>query len=231
MLDPVGAGPARHHQPRRKAVPVRQRLAVHLEGDQRGFSERHVQRQRLHEVRRLLHHRMVGAVEHHFERAGLHAGLGQHILQAHPAPQRIAHRADAPFDAGHMRLEEAAAVARALAHGGHFRGREVAPELIEREAQLALGAVAADRERPVGRLHFGNARQVVAHEEGLVRRDRTAEMLDRRLEVRRAVGLLDQWQLAGQREQVLLGQRAVGQLGKAQRGGAADLGGHGPQGA
>ena len=35
VLHPIGRGPAGHDQARRIAVPVRQRLAVHLIGDER----------------------------------------------------------------------------------------------------------------------------------------------------------------------------------------------------
>jgi hypothetical protein len=84
-----------------------------------------------------------------------------------------------------VRLKQAAPVAGALVDGDHLGGRH-GLEIVEAERGLTAGAFAADLELPglgvdelvVG---LGNVRQMIAHEEGVVRRDRGAEILDRRL--------------------------------------------------
>jgi len=55
------------------------------------------------------------------------------------------------------------------------------------------------------------------------RRDRRAEVPDRRLEIGRTERLLDERQLAGQRVEILFGERAVGKLCQSQFRHAAHL--------
>src|SRR5258705_4728036 len=92
---------------------------------------------------------MVGAVEPHLERIGLDARFLQYVLEAHAAPYRIAHRADAPFHAGHVRLEEPAPDARALADRGDLRPLEFGFQLLTGQFYLALSTLAAVAEGPV----------------------------------------------------------------------------------
>src|SRR5207302_1315346 len=89
---------------------------------------------------------VIGAVEYHFERVGLDACLLQDVLQPRAAPPRVAHRTDAPFDAGDVRLEEAAAIARALTHRGELRWFEVLAQRVHSELEFALRALAANAE-------------------------------------------------------------------------------------
>ena len=165
----------------------------------------------LHEVWRLVDRALVGAVEDDLERVRPDSRLGEHVLQAHAAPHGVAHRAHAPLHAGDVRLEQPAAVARALVDRGDLRRLELLLQLLQSELERTLDAVARDAERPVVRPdRLRNAGKVIAHEKRPVRRDRRAEVLDGGLEVGRAEGLLDQRQLPGQRVEGLLGERAVG---------------------
>src|SRR5256886_9325217 len=66
MLHPVSSDPARYDEPCGGAVPVRQRLAIHLESDERVFVERALDGQALQEIRRRGQYRGIGAVQHHF---------------------------------------------------------------------------------------------------------------------------------------------------------------------
>src|SRR4029450_9905849 len=98
-------------------------------------------------------------------------------------------------------------------------------ELRQRELPLPLRALATYRQRPALRVDLRDHRQMPAYEKRVVARDRRAEILDRRLEVRRPGGLADERPLARQRLQALLGERAVGKLREAEIRGAADRGG------
>ena len=114
VLDPIGAVIARHDEAQRKAVEERQILAVHGIGQHHLAVARVVDVERLDEIRSLVGHGPVHAVEGDLLGAGLHAGLVEHGLERHALPARIAHGAVAELAAGDARLEEAAAVARAL---------------------------------------------------------------------------------------------------------------------
>ena len=175
---------------------MRQRLAVHLIGDE-AVLQRLADRDAFDEIRGLVERRPVGAVEHELDRLLLEPDLVEHVLEANPGEARAAHRAVAPFDAGHVRLEQAAAVARALADRDHL-GRRHRLEVVEGELDPAIGAVAADREPPGLGVDVRNVGQVIAHEERVVRGDRGAEGRHRALVVRRPIGELDQGLLAGQ---------------------------------
>ncbi len=173
---------------------------------------------------------MIGAVEHDFDGVALEPGLVQQILEANAAPDGIAHRPDAPFDTGNVRLEQAAAIARALAHRRDFDLRELLAQLRERVARRPLDALARNAESPFAAIDHRDAGQVPAHEEGVVGRDDGAKVLGRRLEIGRPPGLLDERNLARQRRQALLAQRAVGKLGVSQGRRAADLSRQGASG-
>src|SRR5262249_41315650 len=85
----------------------------------------------------------------------------------------------------------------------------------EGERELAVRAVAADRDLPARRVDrlvggVGNVGEVVAHEKCVVGRDRVAEIFDRRLVVGRPIAHLDQRLLAGQRLQGGLAAQAGG---------------------
>ena len=68
-----------------------------------------------------------------------------------------------------MRIEKAAAVARALVYRSDFDRGEIALELLEIECEWRGGGIAADVERPFVGRDLGDRRQVIADEERLVR--------------------------------------------------------------
>src|SRR6202022_983993 len=103
-----------------------------------------------------------------------------------------------PLDAGDVRLEQTAPVARALADRNHFVGGQ-ALQALEIDLHLTVRTVTADRELPGLGIDLRNVGEMIAHEERVVGRDRRAEIFDRRLVVRRPVGQFDQWLLARQR--------------------------------
>ena len=80
-----------------------------------------------------------------FERLLFQPGLGQDILEPRAFPARIAHRADAPFDAGDVGLEQSATIARALIDGNDLGGGKVALQLLEIELE---GRARLRRRRP-----------------------------------------------------------------------------------
>src|SRR5262249_30331334 len=129
MLHPVRPGPAGYDEARRGAVKVWQRLAVHLERDERALIQRPIDRKTLHEIRCSGQYRRIRTVEHHFERTSRNARLVQYITQPHPGPQRIAHGAVAPLDARYPRREQPASVSGALIDGRQAHVRETGLEL------------------------------------------------------------------------------------------------------
>ena len=213
MLHPVRSDPARHDEPCGGAVPVRQRLAIHLESDERVFVERALDGQALQEIRRRGQYRGIGTVEHHFQRVGRHAGSLQHIAQPHAPPQRVAHRTTAPLYPRHSRREESAPIAGALIDRGHADLLEAAAQLSQGQSERVLGARAGDLQPPGARIHPWNDRQVIAHEKRVVARERRREIRERRLEVGWPEGAPDERFLAGQgRERV--GRVAQGRLAR-----------------
>jgi len=192
---------------------VRQGTTVHFEGDERVLIERALHRQALLEVRSLRQERAVGAVEHDFECIRLHPALVQHVAQAHTAPCRMSHRAITPLHPGNPGGEKAAAVARALVDGRQRDALEAAFEILERQLERPCGARAADPQPPGARVNLGNHRQVIAHEKGIVRRERLAQISERSLEVRRAESALDEGFLARQGdEHIIRGGACRGRL-------------------
>ncbi len=177
---------------------MRQRLAVHLVGDEGVLIHCLPDGDALDEIRRLVHDRAVGAVEQDFDRFLLEAHLVEQVLELGAFPAGAAHGAVAPLDAGHMRLEQPAPVARALIDGDELVGRHLL-EIVERDCGLAVGALAADVDLPGLRIDLGNIGEMIAHEERIVGGDGGAEIFNRRLVVRRPITELDQRLLAGQR--------------------------------
>ena len=120
--------------------------------------------------------------------ARLDAGLVENDLERHALPARVAHRAVAQLSAGDARSDKSAAVARALVHSHELHGVKLL-ELLQRElhgfVDLALDLdgerVGIDIERYAG--------EVIAHEEGVIRRDGAfVEYRERRLELGRPAG-------------------------------------------
>src|SRR5262249_43318833 len=111
MLHPIGSGPARHDETRRKAIEVRQRRSIHFIGHERGVLDRLPGRDALDEVGGLVGNARIGAVEDDLDRLLLKADLVQKVLEPRAFPARAAHRAVAPLHPGDVRLEKAAPVA------------------------------------------------------------------------------------------------------------------------
>jgi hypothetical protein len=237
VLHPVRAVVARHDHAQGIAVEPRQVGAVHRPRQQDLAVARVVDVERLDEVGRRSDHRLVEAVEHDLARPGLDAGLVEHGLERHALPARVAHRAVAELAARDARLEEPAAVARALVDRDDL-GRRHRPELGERQRQR-LCDLAADLEPEAVRIDLlRDAGEVVADEERVAGRDRSlVEHAERRLELRRALGepdhrpllrVLDQRPLAvRERQGRRLGPRPPAeQLAGGERGGEASCTGH-----
>ncbi len=199
VLDPVGCCPSRHDQAGGKAVPVRQRFAIHREGDQGVFVQRLGERQALHEVRGSLEYTGVRAVERDFQRIFVEAGLTEHISEPDTLPKGIAHGAMPPLDTGHMRLEQSATVAGAQAKSRNFDDLEISSQLRQGERQGHSHRIAADPKLPVRAIDFRNDREVISHEKAVVWGIEGLEFPKRRFVVRRPVGSLDQRLLARQR--------------------------------
>ncbi len=176
-------------------------------------SRRLPSRNALDEVRRLVDRRAIGAVEGNLDRLGLEPDLGEHVLELGALPARAAHGAIAPFDAGDMRLRQAAPVARTLVDRNQL-GRRHRLQIGERDLGLTVGAVAADGNLVTFGLHLRNIGEVVAHEELVVGRDWRAEIFERRFVVRRPVGQLNERLLAGQRAHRDVACDAVGNAGR-----------------
>ena len=177
---------------------MRQRLSVHLEGNDRVWIIRLGHGDALHEVGRLARRTDIRAIQHDFHGIGREACLGQHVLQAHAFPARVAHGAIAPFNAGNMRLRQPTAVAGALADSHDLDLLETGFQISEREAQRRR---AADVQGPFGRIDLRDIGQVITHEESVIGRHDILEHVDRTFEIRRAITQLDQWALARQRLQ------------------------------
>jgi len=164
-------------------VDERQRLAVHLVGDDRvgvhGLGHRHLTDEGGHRAER-----PVAAVHDDVPRRVAHTGFRQDVGQPCAGPARVADGAALPLDAGHRGLEERAAVARAFERhrdGGTRhrlerleRQRERGPD----EAVHLQRQILHERQRWRG--------HVRPHVELIVRRDPRIEQPDRRLVVGRA---------------------------------------------
>jgi len=142
-------------------------------------------------------HRRVEAIERHLLGAGADAGFLEHRLQRNADPAGIAHRTVGELRAEHAWRRKSATVTRALIHRHHFDGLRERLQLIERQAERTLDQtlhreavrVRVDDRREVG--------QVIAHEECIVRSDRTlVEHRERRFQMRRTRVHADQRALA-----------------------------------
>src|SRR5262249_55272686 len=117
---------------------------------------------------------------------------GEDVPHADTDPFGIAHGAVAPLAPQHARREAAAAVARALIDGDDLRSRELRPELVQRELEGTIHAT-VHLEPPRGHVYAGGYREdVIAHEERVVRRDGTVEVLHGRFELRGSRGQQDE---------------------------------------
>jgi hypothetical protein len=178
---------------RREPVEMRQRLPVHLMGNDRVFVERLPHRDAFDEIRGPVEHRAVGAVDDDLDRLLAQSRLGEHVLEPNAAPDRIAHRAGPPLHPRHMRLRPSAAVAGALAHSGDLDLLEPCLQLIKGQLQRRRRSLAADLQPPaIGIDLVGDIGEVIADEERVVGCDRGSEVRHRRLVIGRPVAQLDQ---------------------------------------
>src|SRR5262249_18147456 len=129
----------------------------------------------------------------------LQPGPGEEILEPDALPSGVAHGPDAPLDTGDVRIRQPAPVPRALKNCRDLHRLEVTLERGQVEGEGLLRRLASDLQLPLRGRDLGNARQVVADEEGVVGGEDLLEDLERGLEVRGPVGPLDEWPLAGER--------------------------------
>src|SRR5262249_37522016 len=92
--------------------------------------------------------------------------------------------------------------ARALIDRGQRHALIVVAEVAERQREGLLRTAAAYVEPPGIYVDLGNHREVITHEEGVIRRERRHEVGERRLVVGRPPGAPDQRLLAGQRAEL-----------------------------
>ena len=186
---------------RRAGKPLkRQQLPVHVMGDDRVFVERLPHRDGLDEIRGLVEHRAVGAVDDDLDRLLAQSRLGEHVLEPNAAPDSIAHRAGAPLDTRHMRLRPSAAVAGALAHSNDLDLLKPCLKFIEGQLKRCRRGLAADLQPPATGIDpVGDISEMIADEERVVGCDRGLEVRHRRLVIGRPVAQLDQRLLAGKR--------------------------------
>ena len=116
-----------------------------------------------------------------------------------PRQSGVAHRTRSPLHAGHVRIGEAAPIAGALADGGDLDLLEARLQLVQRQRERSGRSFAADIELPGGRVDPRDLGEVIADEEGVVRRDRVGEIGRRRFVIGRARGEPDQRALPGER--------------------------------
>src|SRR5207248_3541475 len=132
-----------------------------------------------------------------------YAGSLQHLAQPHPAPARVAHRAAAPLNPGYAGSEQPTPISRALIDRHDLDLLKAAPELGERQGECPACAGAGDLQPPAVRIDARNHREVIAHEERAVVRERGREIRERGFEVRRAEAPPDERLLAGARSEWL----------------------------
>jgi hypothetical protein len=107
-------------------------LPVHLIRDHHVAVAGVIDVQRLHEIRRVGHNRLVHAIEPHLYGPRLHARAVQHILEPDADPASVTHSPVRPFAACDTGLEEAARIARTLIDGRQLDARQ-GQDLLERE--------------------------------------------------------------------------------------------------
>src|SRR3954452_653240 len=185
VLDPIGAVMAGNDEAQRKAVEDGKIRAIHRISEQDLAITCMVDVKRLDEIRRLVAHGAIHAVEGDLARARLHAGLLENGFERHSSPARVAHGAVAQLPACDARIEESPAVAGALVDRHDLDCRhllEVRQRKFRRPIDLAL-----DLEREGGGIDVqGDVSQMIADEEGVVGRDDVCvKDGKRRLELRR----------------------------------------------
>src|SRR5262249_35572720 len=159
------ASPTRNNDAGREAVEVRQRLAVHLVGDDRRLLHCLPYRDAFDEVRRLVDDWTVGAIEYNLDRFLLDAYLVQDITQPDAPPSAATHRAISPLHADDVRFKQAAPIAGALIDSGYFKCRHLL-QGVESELGLRVGTFAADGQLPGLGIDLRNVREVISHIKG-----------------------------------------------------------------
>src|ERR1700728_34040 len=194
--DPTGNEGAR-----RKSMMLRQRRAIHVGCDQSIGVERFLDRDAANEWRHLARN-LVESSKHDVLARRLHSGLLQNIAQAWSGKLCRAHRTFAPLNSVNLRTMEAASVARAFEcvdDGMRFEFREI--RKFERKSFVALSS---HRETPLGQIEFARFVHMIAHEEMRNRSEPGIEILDRRLEIDKAVGAHDHSIFVGKVDQTTL---------------------------
>ncbi len=187
---------AGHHQPQRVAVEHRQVGAVHLPGQHHFAVHGVVEIEGLDEIRAVAQRRHIQAVEGHLHRAGFQAGLLQQLFQGDAGPARVAHGAMRQLAAIGARREMATAIAGALVDGHQFDRVAQLADLVQRQFQRRIDVAA--HFQPIALRIDGSrdAAPVVAHKEGVVRRDlAVVKHAERRFQLRRTGGQQYQWAL------------------------------------
>ena len=169
-LDRVRPEEARHEGPQRKAVLDRERRAVHRPRQEHVVLPRVLERKILDVMIAgdAGEHAVVGRLQPHGRRFGLHACPGQDLGEGHAAPGDVA---DAP--GRHVGLHR---VAEALEHGDDV-ARGQARDLVVVEPEGLLDE-AVDHEAPVPHVDVGDA-HVGDHVHVLGRRDGRRELRER----------------------------------------------------
>src|SRR5579872_5920276 len=114
MLHPISAVISGDDETQRKTIEHGKILAVHRIGEHDLAVARMIDIQRLDEVRSLVGHGTVHAGERDLARARLHTCRIENGPERYSSPPRIAHGAVSQLSARNPRIEESAAVARAL---------------------------------------------------------------------------------------------------------------------
>src|SRR5262245_2898409 len=213
MFHPIGTCPTGHDDTGRKAVEVRQRLTVHLVGDESVRVHRLPDGYALNEIGSFVDDRPVRAIEDDFDSLLLDADLVEQVLESCALPAGAAHGAIAPLNAGNVWLEQAAPVTGTLIDGDDFDGRHLL-EVIKGDLGLSSCTISADRQLPRRSVDLRNVGEVVANKERLVRRNRRAEILYARLVVGRAIAELHQRLFTGARIDYRCGACAFGQFNR-----------------
>ncbi len=127
----------------------------------------------------------------HRDGAGLHPGTIEHILQPHPRPARIGHRAMPPLRAGDARRDDPARIARTLVDGGDLEMRQRASDR-RATATAAFRPCRRPSSRKARRIDFGRERPMPADIVAIIRRQNIAiKHRQRRFEQRRRGALQD----------------------------------------
>ena len=197
MFDPICAGPARDDDACRKTIPVWQRRAIHLIGDDRILAHGNRHRNAFNEIRCFVDCGSICSVEHNFDRLLLDGDFVEDVLEASPSPTCTAHRPIPPLNARDMGLEEPAPITGTLAYSDDLHCRH-AFQITERELGLSICSFAPDGKLPCLGADFRDVRKVVADKERVVGGYCGAQIFDWRFVIRRPICQLDERLLAGQ---------------------------------